>query len=43
VHTDQIKAAIAAHTEVVPVKPCSARKDDLIAQLNKLLKPTKVF
>lgn len=33
VHTDQIKAAIARHTETVPVKPCSARKDELTAQL----------
>jgi hypothetical protein len=31
VHTDQIKAAIMRHTETVPVKPCSARKDDLCA------------
>lgn len=36
VHTDQIKAAIMRHKETVPVKPCSARKDDLIAQLNEL-------
>jgi hypothetical protein len=33
VHTDQIKAAIMRHNEMVSVKPCSARKDDLIAQL----------
>lgn len=36
VHTDQIKAAIGRHTEMVPVKPCSARKDDLAAQLDQL-------
>lgn len=33
VHTDQIKAAISRHVETVPVKPCSARKDELTAQL----------
>lgn len=33
VHTDQIKAAIRRHTETVPVKPCSTRKDELTAQL----------
>ena len=37
VHSDQIKAAIARHTETVPVKPCSSRKDELQAQLRQLL------
>lgn len=36
VHTDQIKAAIRRHTETVPVKPCGARKDELLAQLAAL-------
>jgi hypothetical protein len=36
VHTDQIKAAISRHTETVPVKPCSAKKDELAAQLDRL-------
>jgi hypothetical protein len=37
VHTDQIKAAIMRHTETVPVKPCSARKDELLDQLRRLI------
>jgi hypothetical protein len=36
VHTDQIKAAIGRHKELVPVKPCSARRDELAAQLEQL-------
>ncbi len=36
VKTDQIKAAIGAFKEMVPVKPCGARKDDLAAQLEQL-------
>ncbi len=36
VHTDEIKAAIRKFTCEQPVKPCSARKDDLKAQLERL-------